>query len=273
MSSRRSRIGSKSGRIRSTPGWFSSGNSTPQSTMSSRPSYSKTVMLRPTSPRPPSGMTRRPPAAGRRARTVRDADGSQSCSWNRQMRPDAASPARSAATSVVVQRNERAAHVPVVEHAEQLQGCLGGGGSVVGDAHDGVDRGQQPREDARGPRRGRRRTRRRPWRASWSPAAWPTTETTPAPPCASQPRLATSSPRVDGVAELLEPHAAGEVADRVLDRDDGVPPRGGLVGLERDGGAGAPGHVVEHHRQVAGVGRPARSGAGRRPGWACCSTA
>ena len=31
MSSSRSRIGSKSGRIRSTPGWFSSGNSTPQS--------------------------------------------------------------------------------------------------------------------------------------------------------------------------------------------------------------------------------------------------
>ncbi len=51
----------KSGRIRSTPGWWSSGNSTPQSTISRRPSYSKTVMLRPTSPRPPSGVTRRPP--------------------------------------------------------------------------------------------------------------------------------------------------------------------------------------------------------------------
>ena len=37
MSSRRSLIGSKSGRIRSTPGWCSSGNSTPQSTMSSLP--------------------------------------------------------------------------------------------------------------------------------------------------------------------------------------------------------------------------------------------
>ncbi len=59
--SSRSRIGSKSGRIRSTPGWWSSGNSTPQSTISSRPSYSKTVMLRPTSPSPPSGMTRSPP--------------------------------------------------------------------------------------------------------------------------------------------------------------------------------------------------------------------
>jgi hypothetical protein len=37
------------------PGVDSSGNSTPQSTISRRPSYSKTVMLRPTSPRPPSG--------------------------------------------------------------------------------------------------------------------------------------------------------------------------------------------------------------------------
>ncbi len=62
-SSRRSRIGSKSGRIRSTPGWWSSGNSTPQSTISRRPSYSKTVMLRPTSPRPPRGVIRSPPAA------------------------------------------------------------------------------------------------------------------------------------------------------------------------------------------------------------------
>ena len=61
--SSRSRMASKSGRIRSTPGWWSSGNSTPQSTMSRRPSYSKTVMLRPTSPRPPSGMTRNPPGA------------------------------------------------------------------------------------------------------------------------------------------------------------------------------------------------------------------
>ena len=51
----------KSGRIRSTPGCSSSGKSTPQSTISSRPPYSKTVMLRPISPRPPSGVMRRPP--------------------------------------------------------------------------------------------------------------------------------------------------------------------------------------------------------------------
>ena len=52
----------KSGRIRSTPGESSAGNSTPQSTTSSRPSYSKTVMLRPISPIPPSATTRSPPA-------------------------------------------------------------------------------------------------------------------------------------------------------------------------------------------------------------------
>jgi hypothetical protein len=60
--SSRSRIHPKSGRIRSTPGWSSSGNSTPQSTTSSRPACSKTVMFRPISPRPPSATTRRPPA-------------------------------------------------------------------------------------------------------------------------------------------------------------------------------------------------------------------
>ena len=129
-SSRRSRIGSKSGRIRSTPGWFSSGKSTPQSTISRRPSYSKTVMLRPTSPRPPSGVTRRPPF-GRSA-------GADSSKWGwLKGAPGSSDEAgrREAGAQrgdlVVVQRNERAAHVPVVEHAEQLEGCLGGGGSVV----------------------------------------------------------------------------------------------------------------------------------------------
>src|SRR5450756_1454524 len=59
--SRRSRIQVKSGRITSTPGWCSSGNSTPQSTTRRRPACSKTVMLRPISPRPPKGTRRNPP--------------------------------------------------------------------------------------------------------------------------------------------------------------------------------------------------------------------
>ncbi len=62
MSSRRSLMDVKSGRIRSIPGCSSSGKSTPQSTMSRRPPYSKTVMFRPISPRPPSGVTLRPPS-------------------------------------------------------------------------------------------------------------------------------------------------------------------------------------------------------------------
>src|SRR5581483_9246635 len=62
MSSRRSRRMVKSGRIRSTPGCSSSGKSTPQSMTSRRPPYSKTVMLRPISPRPPRGVMRRAPS-------------------------------------------------------------------------------------------------------------------------------------------------------------------------------------------------------------------
>ncbi len=50
----------KSGRTRSTPGWSGSGNSTPQSTTSRRPRCSKTVMLRPISPRPPRPTRRSP---------------------------------------------------------------------------------------------------------------------------------------------------------------------------------------------------------------------
>jgi hypothetical protein len=56
--SRRSRGGS-----RPPPAGAPPGKSTAQSTTSSLPSYSKTVMFRPTSPRPPRATTRRPPAA------------------------------------------------------------------------------------------------------------------------------------------------------------------------------------------------------------------
>ena len=88
-------------------------------------------------------MTRRPPFG-----SGAGAD-SSGCGWLtvcscRQMRPDAREPGAERRDLVVVQRNERAAHVPVVEHAEQLQRGLGGRGAVVGDAHHGVDRRQQP---------------------------------------------------------------------------------------------------------------------------------
>src|SRR3954464_4809337 len=76
-SSIRSRMEVKSGRMTSMPGWCSSGNSTPQSTTSSLPACSKTVMLRPISPRPPRAITRRPPS-GR-------AGGVRSSGWLRLM--------------------------------------------------------------------------------------------------------------------------------------------------------------------------------------------
>jgi hypothetical protein len=112
IASSRPRIASKSGRIRSTPGWCSSGNSTPQSTTSNRPSYSKTVMLRPTSPRPPSGVIRSPPSTS--------SAGAVSSGWGwgmgslfsfgeravavdrGQIRPEAARPVRRSATSASV---------------------------------------------------------------------------------------------------------------------------------------------------------------------------
>src|SRR3546814_1384391 len=50
----------------------------------------------------------------------------------------------------IVEFDEGAADVPVVDDAEQLECCLGGGCSIVGDAHDGVDRGEHPREDVEG---------------------------------------------------------------------------------------------------------------------------
>ena len=63
MSSRRSSMWRKSGRIRSTPGSSWLGNSTPQSTISRRPRCSKTVILRPISPMPPSAVTRSAPGS------------------------------------------------------------------------------------------------------------------------------------------------------------------------------------------------------------------
>ena len=63
-SSSRSRIDAKSGRIRSTPGWSTSGNSTPQSTTSSRPPNSNTRHVAADRAEPAE---RRDPQAGRRA--------------------------------------------------------------------------------------------------------------------------------------------------------------------------------------------------------------
>src|SRR6478736_6806335 len=254
--SRRSRMGSKSGRIRSTPGWWSSGNSTPQSTSSSRPSYSKAVMLRPTSPSPPSGMTRRPPA-GRGAGALRSGWG-----WLKVFLgfgvsgSDEAGGGQTRAERgdlVVVERDERAADAAVVEHAEQLEGCLGGGGAVVGDAHHGVEGREERRVDAQGlgvvaadPGIDHRR----------QPVARGVRDDR------DQAHAAVGEVAqggdvvagVDGVAHLHQLGRARQQAGGLLDRGDVVVAAHRLVGLELDEARGAARHVVEHDREVGRLG-------------------
>src|SRR6478735_8992670 len=254
--SRRSRIGSKSGRIRSTPGWWSSGKSTPQSTISRRPSYSKTVMLRPTSPSPPSGMTRRPPA-GRGAGALRSGWG-----WLKVILGLGVSGSDEAGGSqtraergdlVVVERDERAAHAAVVQHPEQLEGCLGGGGSVVGDAHHGVERREERRVDAQGlgviaadPGVDHRRqlvTRGvRDDRDQADAAVGEVAE------------RGDVVAGVDRVAHLDELGGARKQAGGLLDRGDVVVATHCLVGVELDEARRAAGHVVEHDREVGRLG-------------------
>ena len=86
-----------------------------------------------------------------------------------------------------------------------------------------------------------------------SPAAWPTHGDDAAAAVREPAEVGDVVAGVDGVAHLRQPDAAREVADRVLDRDDGVELDRGLVGLERDAGAGAAGDVVEHDRYVGGL--------------------
>src|SRR3984957_5658904 len=115
---------SKSGRIRSTPGWSGSGNKTPQSTMSSRPRYSKTVMFRPISPRPPRATMRRPSrvSAGGGVRS--------GCGWltrsdrSRQLDAARGEVKRQLMPFGVGGGEQRAAH-RAAGQAEQVQGGLG----------------------------------------------------------------------------------------------------------------------------------------------------
>src|SRR5580700_11249230 len=115
---------SKSGRIRSTPGWSGSGNKTPQSTMSRRPRYSKTVMFRPISPRPPKATMRKPPgvSAGGGARS--------GCGWlTRSDHPRQLHAARGEVKSQLmpfgVGGSEQRAADRTTRQAEQVQGGLG----------------------------------------------------------------------------------------------------------------------------------------------------
>ena len=79
-------------------GLVASGNSTPQSTISSRPPYSKTVMLRPISPRPPRATMRSAPSAAAAAVRARGAGGS--CGQLLRRRRDRSCAARATSASV-----------------------------------------------------------------------------------------------------------------------------------------------------------------------------
>ena len=174
---------------------------------------------------------------------------------------------------VVVERHQRAADVAVVEHAEQLE-CR--------------------------PWRWWRRSWRRPSRrrsrgaaavkisraSAWSPATNASTiarelvaggvadDRDEAAAAVGQPaEVGDVVAGVDGVAQLREPDAAREVADGVLDRDDGVELDRRPRRSRARSGAGAARDVVEHDRDAGRLGDGRGSGGARRPGRACCSTA
>src|SRR5215510_5490949 len=109
----------KSGRIRSTPGWSGSGNSTPQSTTSSRLAYSNTVMFRPISPRPPRP-TMRSPRLGSVGGAV-----SPGCGW--LTRPPATRPAPAPSRRPVGQLHA-AGHQIGAQLLHLLRGRVGEGG-------------------------------------------------------------------------------------------------------------------------------------------------
>ena len=200
----------KSGRIRSTPGWSASGNSTPQSTTSSWPSNSRTVMLRPISPSPPSAMTRRPPSgsgggaaelrvrlahrlasprrhagagAQRRAQRAVDGPAAQSLGSGRA----ALAAARSLSwASLGARPGARPTGRPERQRGLDHDHALG--------PEDAGDRRAAASGGSRGPARGRRRRRRRRARASRRRRGAPTTLTTPTAPSASSGRFSMSSP-------------------------------------------------------------------------------
>src|SRR6476661_2085661 len=221
--SSRSRIGSKSGRMRSTPGWWSSGNSTPQSTTSSRPSYSKTVMLRPTSPRPPRGMTRRPLAGS--------GPGADSSGCGRLMQTllgeDSGGLQHGAEVGHegLVCGHEREPDVAVGKHTQELERGLGRH-RPLGSGHDGGD----DRDELAVGRQGGRQVaavHRVDHRAVVVTGDVPDDGDDPA-PAVGQPaevqHVVAGVERQPGVGH--DPHATEQVPDGVLDRDD--------VGVRRD---------------------------------------
>src|SRR3954454_21754584 len=157
-SSSRSAMAVKSGRMRSTPGWLSSGNSTPQSMTSSRPWYSSTAMLRPTSPRPPRAITRRPfsasggggPNSGcgwltgllRSARSL--------CCWFARSQQPALGEVGPQLVDLRIARGDQGqSHHSVAQEAEELQRGLRRDGALRA-GHDPGHRRDQPGVDLAG---------------------------------------------------------------------------------------------------------------------------
>ena len=193
-SSSRSRIAVKSGRIRSTPGCDSSGNSTPQSMSSSRPAYSTTAMLRPISPRPPSAKTRRPFGAsgGGVPRS--------GCGWLMRRAPRRGMPRSMPAASQ--SRRSWAISASVASTSGSRTGPAGSPASVqrgLRQDHSlgAEEAGAGPAGAAGGGRARRRRPRRRTTRscaAICGPATCVGTPTTPTAPSESSGSVSTSSP-------------------------------------------------------------------------------
>ncbi len=151
-----------------------------------------------------------------------------------------------------MERHQRAPNVAVVDHAEQLQSGFRGRGSVVGDAHDGVDRGEQSREDLEGA--GGVAGVEAAHHLAQLEAGGVTDDRDDPGGAVGQPtEVGDVVAGVDGVPHLDELDAAGVVTDGILHGHDRRPRAGFGVGLQLDGGACAAGDVVEHDREVAGL--------------------
>ncbi len=247
------------------PGWWSSGKSTPQSMMSRRPRCSTTVMLRPISPRPPSGTTRTPPSAR--------GPGSSSSGWgwligcgsvaraerssSRCSGGDSTSGSRTVADSMTP--SSTSAALAMIAPCEV----------VMSASTTGISEVWMARASARSPR-----STAATIAAYCSPATWPTTETTPVAPRARSGRLTSSAPlnQSRSVAAMTWVEAQWSPLASLTAAMLGCSARRDeRVGGERD--AGARGDVVEHHREVRWCRRRPGSARRGRPGWACCSTA
>ena len=181
----------KSGSTRSTPGWWSSGNSTPQSMTRSRPAYSSTVMLRPISPRPPSATTRSASGSGsgggrgrgslpRSARHAASPARSEVLLAARRPRRRSPRPAAGACGGCRARRSSSSAALTMIAPWVRVMIARTAGTSA--------------RSIVAGPSQDRRRRPRRSSPRTGGPATWPTTLTVPTAPIASSARVISSAP-------------------------------------------------------------------------------